>query len=942
MKYYCKRIFVVAVLCVLACAVCHADVIKGRVVNAETGEPIMAASINGVVRQQSGTYSVGVESDSIGVFYLNTPCEGRIVMSFSMIGYKVAHKVDYGYGSEVRDTTDIGEVRLQPTELMLQEVEVTAHIPRFTMSGDTIVFNPHAFKLKEGARLDELIKKLPGVQNRDGKLYWNDKPIRLMINGKDLFGGSAVVGELPAEVASKMKLYDRKSDLARRSGHDDGDEDNVLDIQVKPGFLDKWYGEVEAGYVTNDRYAGSITANRLSDRDPQMVYAQANRENRYFDRSMYYGRNSNIAGDGKSQYGSYNYQHNWQTKNAGSNNYFNVGVNFGHSDGVNRSNNTVETFFPNSERTYTLFKDNDFKHMLAPKAIASLRLYADANNLVTINVDAGYEKNRVKAEERSAMYGYEPGKFIYHSFDEAMAARPGDNLYNQLVNRSHRYEVKASETKKINAQYEWTHFLGKKGSFNVSGYTLASAVDNTQNVKRSLEYLREGRSETVMQSLNAPNRDVATALRASLNYWLTDKVYIDADNEIEYRRNRKTTDVLSDTYSFTVTDGVPTSIDSDNAMRGLLHQIDVRTQLGLTINPSKQVMLMPKLKWVVNRENMTYRYGVLDTAAIRINHIVQPSLLMRWKINRENNMDMTIAYDTETPDIESTMGYTNTLDPLWIYQGNPNLKKSHTFSAKYGYNRLWLRRQIMLGVSASYKNYSNPVKSMYSYNTASGVYVTKPMNVRGGDLYELKVIYDHGLGAFFRLANQIGVSRLSTYGYMTLVNDNMVPELSHGRVLGVNDMFEFSYETENLLVKAYNVLDWQKFRYNESSYNSSILYEKYGVSVYWNLSPVRLSFDIADQVRSGYTVSDMNRHRLVCSASASYTFCKNKCRVELSAEDIFNNSDLGTWTNISAYQRSTYNNYYFHDYFKLSFNYSFGSKSKKSSSKPMQSMTVVN
>ena len=114
------------------------------------------------------------------------------------------------------------------------------------------------------------------------------------------------------------------------------------------------------------------------------------------------------------------------------------------------------------------------------------------------------------------------------------------------------------------------------------------------------------------------------------------------------------------------------------------------------------------------------------------------------------------------------------------------------------------------------------------------------------------------------------------------------------------------------------------------------------MSVYWTHSPVRLSFDIADQVRSGYTVSDMNRHRLVCSASASSTFCRNKCRVELSAEDFFNNSDLGTWTNISAYQRSTYNNYYFHHYFKLSFNYSFGSKSKKSSSKPTQSMTIVN
>ena len=66
------------------------------------------------------------------------------MFTFSMIGYKNARKVDYAYGPDVKDTTDLGVIKLQPTALMLKDVEVTAKMPRITMSGDTIVFNPEA------------------------------------------------------------------------------------------------------------------------------------------------------------------------------------------------------------------------------------------------------------------------------------------------------------------------------------------------------------------------------------------------------------------------------------------------------------------------------------------------------------------------------------------------------------------------------------------------------------------------------------------------------------------------------------------------------------------------------------------------------------------------------------------------------------------------------
>lgn len=309
MAHILKRAILLVVVCLFHAVACHADWFKGKIINSETGEPLVGASIRSEVNPQpSWSIQGSAVADSTGCFIIRSGWEGRILFTFGMIGFKNQRKVDYSYGKDVRDTIDVGTIKLQPTALMLQEAVVTAKIPRITMRGDTIVFNPEAFKLKEGARLDELIKKLPGVENREGKLYWNNKPIRLMMNGKDIFGGDQIVGELPAEVAKKLKLYNRKSELARHTGKDDGEEDNVLDIQVKPGFLDKWYGIMDAYYQTTDRYMFDLTANKLSDHDPQMVFAQANNRNRYIDKSMRMSMDSNIDGDGKSQYGSYNCQ----------------------------------------------------------------------------------------------------------------------------------------------------------------------------------------------------------------------------------------------------------------------------------------------------------------------------------------------------------------------------------------------------------------------------------------------------------------------------------------------------------------------------------------------------------------------------------------------------------------------------------------------------------
>lgn len=495
-----KKLFVVLLLSLVQSTVCHADTFKGKIVNAETGEILIGATIRSEINPQPGwSMQNQAETDSTGCFFLNASWEGRIMFTFSMIGYKNARKVDYAYGKEVNDTTDLGIIKLQPTALMLKDVEVTAKMPRITMSGDTIVFNPEAFKLKEGARLDELIKKLPGVENRDGKLYWNNKPIRLMMNGKNLFGGDQIIGQLPAEVAGKLKLYDRKSELARHTGKDEGDEDHVLDIQVKPGFLDKWYGNVEAQYQTKKRYMFNVTASKLSDHDPQMVYAQANNANRYIDRTMNSSMNANIDGDGKSQYGSYNYQHNWQTKGADKfdNNSFDISANMGHSDGWNTTGQSTETFFPNQERTFAVAENYRYKHKITPQMQARLFAYTDSLNTISVNVKATYEKIRNTDENKGASYGYEPNQFEYHSLNAALAAKPGDALYERLITRNRNYQSSEQQTRGINIDYTWKHFLGKKGSFSLQGYTNINGANEDTHQPQSGVSARKAKRDSM-------------------------------------------------------------------------------------------------------------------------------------------------------------------------------------------------------------------------------------------------------------------------------------------------------------------------------------------------------------------------------------------------------------------------------------------------------------
>ncbi len=929
-----KRVAILMLVCMMHALVCHADWFKGKVVNAETGEILIGASIQSEVNPQPGwSMQNSATADSTGCFLIGSSWEGRILFTVSMIGYKNFRKVDYSYGSNVTDTIDLGTIKLQPTALMLQEMVVSAKIPRITMSGDTVVFNPEAFKLKEGARLDELIKKLPGVQHKDGQYYWNGKPLRLMMNGKNIFGGDQVVELLPAEVAQKLKVYNRKSELARHTGKDDGEEDHVLDIQVKPGFLDKWYGELSGLYQTKKNYMGELLANRLSDHDPQMVYGQANNINRKIDRTMNSSMNANIDGFGQSQYGSYNYQHNWQSKGTSkfSNNRWDLSANMGHADGWSPRSQLTETFFPDQDRTLSLTKNYRRNHSLKPQLSANLFAYADSVNTITAGFTTSYEKTHSLNKNENASYGYAPNEFQYHTLAAAMGAKPGDALYDHLINRGRNYQTDDGELLRLNVYYGWQRFMGKKGSFSLNGNTTIDGQTSDSHITRQLEYLREGRNENQWQRYNYDRNEVTTSLRAALDYWLTQKVYLNVSDNLSFNRRHSSRDIYADTNEALVKGGNATTLDAANGMNALLRTCANTLTLKSTINATKQLMIMPKVDWTYRHESADYHYGALDTTTVRNSHALTPSVFLKWKMSRVRNMDLQFAYTTTVPDIWETFDYRNTIDPLSIATGNPHLGNTHSHTTTFGYHRMWLRKQIVLGLSGAYTKNINPLSGLYSYNSQTGVYTSKPMNVKGGDQWRLGVDYDQGLGVDFRLMNKFSVTTSQSYGYLTLVDDgtmSALPALNHQKQLGMTNDMQFSYEVSKLQLTLYDWLDWSRYRYDASGYNNSPLQNRVGLRATIKLGAVSMWANLSDIYCSGYQMKALNGHRIYANANVTYTFNKQKCFLTLAAYDIFN-QDKGYYSSNTAFQRSETESDYLHHYAYLKFTYRFDAKAKK-------------
>jgi hypothetical protein len=239
-----------------------------------SGLSVIAAT----VKLRSAKDSLFTRTNADGAFSFKGVKSGQFTLSITSLGFQSALR-KYIY-NEGEGNLALGVINLKNSSKQLNEVVISG-TPAVTVKEDTLEFRAADYKLKEDAQVEDLLRKLPGVEvDKDGNVKAQGKAVtRVRVNGKDFFGGDVKTAtqQLPANLIDKVQLIDDYGDQANFTGVKEGDPEKILNIQIRPDKNNGYFTQGRIGQGNEGRYQGNISANMFNK--TQQISVQGNLNN---------------------------------------------------------------------------------------------------------------------------------------------------------------------------------------------------------------------------------------------------------------------------------------------------------------------------------------------------------------------------------------------------------------------------------------------------------------------------------------------------------------------------------------------------------------------------------------------------------------------------------------------------------------------------------------
>ena len=870
--------------------------VSGRVIEAGTKEPVELAAVQ-LLSLPDSAQVAGMTTSTQGYFSLSKQKPGKYLLKVSFIGY-VTKIIPVQLTANV-PAKKMGNIELATDAVMLQEAVVVAEAPQVTVVEDTLMYNSSAYRTPEGAMLEELVKKLPGAEiDDDGNVKINGKDLKkIMVDGKEFFGGDVKTGlkNLPVDMVDKLKTYDKKSDLARVTGIDDGEEETVLDLTVKKGMNQGWFGNVDLGAGTKDRYTGRMMLNRFVDKTQFSIIGSANNVN---DQGF-------SGGGGGPRWRSNNGLN--ATKMLGANfatqtNKLELGgsVRYNFQDADISSINSSERFLQNGN-SYS--NSNNKNRNKGTNLNADFRMEWKPDTLTNIifrpNFSYGRTNNASRSE--SGTFNEDPFNLIvnpndYLNFDNLS----DDPLKDIRVNATNSASLSKGKSLSGNATLQVNRKLNNRGrnlTFRgVFGYGDNDNDQYTQSETRYYQLLNHLGGDSILyrnQYITTPTRNYNYTAQVTYSEPIAKATFLQFSYQFQYKYSKsdKTTFDLLDYPDWAIGGALPSGYES-HAVDSLSKNAEYRyynhdASVGLRfIRPKYQLNV--GMSFQPQNSTLSYKKGdyMIDTTRTVFNFA--PNMDLRFRFSKVSQLRFTYRGRSNQPTMENLLPITDNSNPLNIRMGNPGLKPSFAHTMRLFYNTYNAEKQRGIMTHFSFTATQNSISNSTRYNEETGGLITRPENINGNwnafGMFGFNTALKnkkYTINTFTNVNYQNNVAFL--YNQDTKNNDrNTSTGLTLGeRVTGSyrNDWFEFSlngsinYTAERNKLRPENNQEPYTYSYGAST----------NITMPWKMT---LATNIANQSRRGYRDSSMNRDELIWNAQLAQSLLKGAATVSFEVYDI--------------------------------------------------------
>lgn len=870
--------------------------VSGRVIEAGTKEPVELAAVQ-LLSLPDSAQVAGMTTSTQGYFSLSKQKPGKYLLKVSFIGY-VTKIIPVQLTANV-PAKKMGNIELATDAVMLQEAVVVAEAPQVTVVEDTLMYNSSAYRTPEGAMLEELVKKLPGAEiDDDGNVKINGKDLKkIMVDGKEFFGGDVKTGlkNLPVDMVDKLKTYDKKSDLARVTGIDDGEEETVLDLTVKKGMNQGWFGNADLGAGTKDRYTGRMMLNRFVDKTQFSIIGSANNVN---DQGF-------SGGGGGPRWRSNNGLN--ATKMLGANfatqtNKLELGgsVRYNFQDADISSINSSERFLQNGN-SYS--NSNNKNRNKGTNLNADFRMEWKPDTLTNIifrpNFSYGRTNNASRSE--SGTFNEDPFNLIVNPNDYLIFDNLSDDPLKDIrVNATNSASLSKGKSLSGNATLQVNRKLNNRGrnlTFRgVFGYGDNDNDQYTQSETRYYQLLNHLGGDSILyrnQYITTPTRNYNYTAQVTYSEPIAKATFLQFSYQFQYKYSKsdKTTFDLLDYPDWAIGGALPSGYES-HAVDSLSKNAEYRyynhdASVGLRfIRPKYQLNV--GMSFQPQNSTLSYKKGdyMIDTTRTVFNFA--PNMDLRFRFSKVSQLRFTYRGRSNQPTMENLLPITDNSNPLNIRMGNPGLKPSFAHTMRLFYNTYNAEKQRGIMTHFSFTATQNSISNSTRYNEETGGLITRPENINGNwnafGMFGFNTALKnkkYTINTFTNVNYQNNVAFL--YNQDTKNNDrNTSTGLTLGeRVTGSyrNDWFEFSlngsinYTAERNKLRPENNQEPYTYSYGAST----------NITMPWKMT---LATNIANQSRRGYRDSSMNRDELIWNAQLAQSLLKGAATVSFEVYDI--------------------------------------------------------
>ena len=716
--------------------------VTGTVVDKESGEPLQNATLQ-LYSLPDSVFKVGVASDYDGKFSLSASA-AEYYLKVSFVGYIADERnVKVAKGKSI----DLGNIGLSTDAVALKAAVVTAEVPPVTAAEDTLIYNTAAFRVPAGSMLEELIKKYPGVDiAEDGTIKINGKTVnRILMKGKDFFGTDKdmALKNISADIVDKVKFYDKKSDFSRITGIDDGEEETVLDLQMKKGVVDGLFSNTDIGYGTKDRYTFKNTTGYYNDMAQYTLVMSANNLN---NQGFSDGRSRGFSGGGGGglvtpKQAGFNFAYENETLELGGN------VRANHRNSDSRSWTSSETFMPQIGRNqFSNSRSNSFNRSTGFNADMRVEWKPDTMTNIIFRPSFSYSSSDSWSRSMSATFNDNPFDYV-KEYDKDMYGDVLSGMDSIAVNSNDNESMGNNESKSVNANLQLNRRLNKPGR-NVTfrgRFSYSDSKNDSYSVNRvkyfqanagSAGYDRQRFSET-------PGKNWSYDLRFSYTEPLTKNLFLQLNYSYNYSYNnsKRSTFVfdsipgyimeLSHHYNAPMLpDGYMQYIDNDLSRHSTYRTQKHEAQVMLRYVTDK-INLNAGVTWIPQNTEMSYRYLGLDTVLSRRVNNITPNLRFRYRWSKQTTLNIMYRGSTSQPSMTDLLDITDDSNPLYITKGNPGLKPSFTNSLNAFFNTYNTEAQRGFNANIGFRNTLNSISRKATYIEETGATITQPDNING-------------------------------------------------------------------------------------------------------------------------------------------------------------------------------------------------------------------